>query len=103
MEAEIAWSRGKNDEPNMLGAAAATSFYFGRLEQGKEETRRAVASYVRQNQKENAALAQLSLADAQVLFGSVRTHGAVLKQHSSSLEESLRSCPLLSFWVNAST
>lgn len=69
MDAEIAWSRGKNEEPDMLGAVAQTSFYFGQLKKGEEESRRAVSLYMSQNRKENAAQTMLTLATNQALFG----------------------------------
>ena len=69
MAAEIAGSRGKNEESFMLSLAAQTSFYYGQLETGGEETRRSVALHRSQNQKENAAQTQLTLASAQMLFG----------------------------------
>ena len=80
MNAEILWSRGKADEASFLSIAALTSFYFGQLAKGAEETRRAVELFNAQHQKESAAQTLLSMTGAYTLFGKCGAVGPNVKR-----------------------
>lgn len=80
MDAELAWSRGKGEEADMLTNAALTSFYFGQLKQGEEQIRRANALFTQQNRKENVTRSLLTLATAQAMVGRCAEANANIKR-----------------------
>jgi eukaryotic-like serine/threonine-protein kinase len=71
MQQQVAWAMGKPGmEDDFLSLQFHTEVYYGRLQKGRELTRRAVDSAKRNNNKELAALAELDLAIEEALSGN---------------------------------
>ena len=63
MEQQVAWGAGKpGDEDALLSAQSDTYVYYGRLNKGRDFSRRAADSAVRADSKESAALWQVNAA-----------------------------------------
>jgi eukaryotic-like serine/threonine-protein kinase len=72
MEQQLTWFEGKPDlEHFSLALQSATDAYTGRLTQARELTRRAVASAIRADAKEPAALDELDGAWREAAFGNL--------------------------------
>ena len=69
MDREIAWSKGKPEEPDINIALANTAAYFGKLKQSEDLVRRAVEMFKTQDRAENATKELLGLASNQALVG----------------------------------
>ena len=71
MDRHLAWSTGKPGiEAAFLSLAAGTETYYGRLNQARELTRRAVDSAQRNDEKESAANYQIGTAWAEADYGN---------------------------------
>jgi eukaryotic-like serine/threonine-protein kinase len=71
MEQQLAWGSGKpGAEDPLLAAQSDTEAYYGRLTNAREYSRRAVASAVRADSKETAALWQVNAALREAEFGN---------------------------------
>jgi serine/threonine protein kinase/tetratricopeptide (TPR) repeat protein len=72
MEQQVAWGAGKpGDEDGLLSAQSDSYAYFGRLNQARDFSRRAVDSAVRSDSKETAALWQANAALREAEFGNI--------------------------------
>jgi len=72
MEQQVAWGAGKpGDEDGLLSAQSDSYAYFGRLNQARDFSRRAVDSAIRNDSKETAALWQANAALREAEFGNV--------------------------------
>jgi eukaryotic-like serine/threonine-protein kinase len=72
MEQQVVWLTGKSSaEASMLNQEANTAAYFGRLEQARELSRRAVASAERDGTKESAADYESTQAFREALLGNL--------------------------------
>jgi serine/threonine protein kinase/tetratricopeptide (TPR) repeat protein len=72
MEQQVAWGAGKpGDEDGLLSAQSDSYAYFGRLNQARDFSRRAVDSAIRSDSKETAALWQANAALREAEFGNV--------------------------------
>jgi eukaryotic-like serine/threonine-protein kinase len=71
MERQVAWAAGKpGDEDLLLSFQSDTDAYYGRLVKGRDFSRRAVDSAVRDDSKETAALWQVNAALREAEFGN---------------------------------
>ena len=68
MEQQVAWAGDKpgNDDDWLLSMQSDTEAYYGRLNQARDFSRRAVDSAVRSDAKETAALWQINAAQREV-------------------------------------
>jgi eukaryotic-like serine/threonine-protein kinase len=72
MEQQLAWGAGKpGTEDPLLSAQSDTEAYYGRLMKARDFSRRAVASAVRADSKETAALWQVNAALREAEFGNL--------------------------------
>jgi DNA-binding winged helix-turn-helix (wHTH) protein/tetratricopeptide (TPR) repeat protein len=70
MEEQVLWSAGKpGDEDALLSAQSDTEAFYGRLSKARDFTSRAVGSAIRSDNKETAALWQVSAALRETEFG----------------------------------
>jgi tetratricopeptide (TPR) repeat protein len=69
MQQEIAWGRGKPDEPDMISMLGWGEIYSGKYRKGEEFAKQAVEQFKSLGRKENAAAVFITLAQTQAVIG----------------------------------
>ena len=69
MDRELEWAKGKSEEPEALGTAAATAMYYGKAKQGAELLNHGRQILIARGETENTPQGMMNLAGSLVYFG----------------------------------